>query len=74
MLEPAQYEGCSGCRNLRDCISDLKAQIAANNKCIKLVNDLINEFDLETVQAYMRFIQENAEIAVRGFLSPTLKK
>lgn len=29
---PAKHEGCSGTRNLKDNISDLKAQIAANNK------------------------------------------
>lgn len=32
MDEPAKYEGCSGCRCLRDVESDLQAQIAANNK------------------------------------------
>lgn len=30
--EPAQYEGCSGTRCFGDVESDLKAQIAANNK------------------------------------------
>lgn len=29
---PGQQEGCSGTRNLEDNISDLKAQVAANNK------------------------------------------
>ena len=31
-MAPAKHEGCSGTRNLKDNISDLKAQIAANNK------------------------------------------
>ena len=31
---PGQQEGCSGTRNLEDNISDLKAQVAANNKVI----------------------------------------
>lgn len=30
--EPAKYEGCSGTRCLGDVESDLRAQIAANNK------------------------------------------
>nr|CAI6531892.1 CNT_HP1_G0015830.mRNA.1.CDS.1 [Saccharomyces cerevisiae] len=30
--EPAKYPGCSGSRRISDNISDLKAQIAANNK------------------------------------------
>ena len=31
-MAPAKRESCSGTRNLKDNISDLKAQIAANNK------------------------------------------
>lgn len=34
---PASYEGCSGTRCLRDVLSDLQAQIAANNKGIRLI-------------------------------------
>lgn len=30
--EPSKFEGCSGSRCFRDVESDLKAQIAANNK------------------------------------------
>ena len=29
---PSQYPGCSGTRNLHDNISDLRAQVAANQK------------------------------------------
>lgn len=32
LLAPAQYPGCSGSRNIKDNISDLKAQVAANHK------------------------------------------
>ena len=35
---PAQFPGCSGSRNLSDNISDLKAQIAANQKVFKIFN------------------------------------
>ena len=46
----------------------MKAQIAANNKGIRLVSDLIEEYGLDVVQAYMKYIQENAEVAVREML------
>lgn len=52
--------GISGTRNLGDNLSDLKAQVAANNKGIGLVEALIQEFTLPVVQAYMRFIQVTA--------------
>ena len=52
-----QIPGISGTRNLTDNISDLKAQVAANNKGIGLVKELIEEYSLEVVQAYMKFIQ-----------------
>jgi len=58
----------SGTRNLRDNLSDLKAQVAANNKGIYLVGELIEEYGLEVVQAYMFHVQENAEQAVREML------
>jgi 5-oxoprolinase (ATP-hydrolysing) len=46
---------CSGTRNLSDNLSDLRAQVAANNKGIGLVNDLINKYGLDVVHAYMRY-------------------
>lgn len=48
--EPAQYPGCSGTRCLRDVESDLQAQIAANQKGINLIQGLVDEYGLETVQ------------------------
>eukprot|EP00882_Tetradesmus_deserticola_P021258 GHRQ01023013.1.p1 GENE.GHRQ01023013.1~~GHRQ01023013.1.p1 ORF type:complete len:429 (+),score=220.13 GHRQ01023013.1:665-1951(+) len=63
-----QLPGCSGTRNLSDNLSDLKAQVAANTKGIQLVQELIAEHSLQVVQAYMRFIQANAEDAVREML------
>lgn len=65
---PGKIEGSSGSRAMSDCISDLQAQVAANNKGIKLVAQLIDMYGLETVQNYMAFIQENAELAVRDML------
>ena len=66
--EPSKYAGCSGTRCLRDVESDLKAQIAANHKGIQLLNDLVEEWSLETVQTYMTHIRENAELSVRNLL------
>ncbi|KAG5849832.1 hypothetical protein ANANG_G00075880 [Anguilla anguilla] len=56
-LAPAQYPGCSGTRNLRDNLSDLRAQVAANQKGCQLVGELIDCYGLAVVQAYMGYIQ-----------------
>ncbi|KAK9799317.1 hypothetical protein WJX73_000073 [Symbiochloris irregularis] len=73
LMAPAKLKdtipNMSGTRNLGDNISDLKAQVAANNKGIGLVEQLIHEFTLPVVQAYMKFIQANAEEAVREMLA-----
>jgi 5-oxoprolinase (ATP-hydrolysing) len=74
LVEPAQYDGCSGSRKLADNISDLEAQIAANVKGASLIKDLILEFDLATVHRYMYAIQHTAELAVRDLLKTTVAK
>ena len=52
--EPAKYPGSSGCRNIRDVESDLKAQVAANHKgiqliqqsaCSPLIHDIVTDDD-----------------------------
>ncbi|XP_048862389.1 5-oxoprolinase isoform X2 [Brienomyrus brachyistius] len=68
LLAPAQYPGCSGTRNLHDNLSDLRAQVAANQRGCRLVLELIDSYGLEVVQAYMGYIQSNAELAVRDML------
>ncbi|KAL0277618.1 UNVERIFIED_CONTAM: hypothetical protein PYX00_004848 [Menopon gallinae] len=68
LMKPGEIPGSSGTRNLSDNLSDLKAQIAANHKGISLVQELIDEYGLEVVQAYMSHIQKNAELAVRDML------
>ncbi|OON22499.1 hydantoinase/oxoprolinase, partial [Opisthorchis viverrini] len=68
LLAPAAYPGSSGTRNLSDNLSDLKAQVAANQKGVLLLMDLVEEYGLEVVQAYMKHIQDNAEYAVRHML------
>ncbi|KFZ02962.1 hypothetical protein V502_11347 [Pseudogymnoascus sp. VKM F-4520 (FW-2644)] len=71
LKEPAKYEGCSGTRCLQDNLSDLRAQVAANQRGISLINGLINEYGLKCVHNYMYAIQSTAEIAVRELLKTT---
>lgn len=47
-------------------IADLMAQIAANNAGVNELNKLIDEYTLPVVHAYMGFIQDSAEQAVRS--------
>jgi len=68
LMAPGEQPGCTGTRQLQDNLSDLRAQIAANHKGIQLVNELIDEYSLPVVQAYMAHIQANAEVAVRDML------
>lgn len=65
--------GATGTRNLADNLSDLKAQVAANQKGIQLVSELIDTYGLKVVQAYMDYIQKNAEVAVRDMLKEIAK-
>lgn len=56
-LLPSEYPGCSGTRNLSDNLSDLKAQVAANQRGIALVTELMDEMGVDVVVAYMQYIQ-----------------
>ncbi|XP_078607993.1 5-oxoprolinase-like isoform X1 [Branchiostoma floridae x Branchiostoma japonicum] len=68
LMAPGLIPGSSGTRNLHDNLADLQAQVAANQKGIKLVQELIDAYGLDVVQAYMGYIQNNAEVAVRDML------
>uniref|UniRef100_A0A8C8S128 5-oxoprolinase, ATP-hydrolysing n=1 Tax=Pelusios castaneus TaxID=367368 RepID=A0A8C8S128_9SAUR len=68
LMAPGRIPGSSGTRNLQDNLSDLRAQVAANQRGIQLVSELIGLYRLEVVQAYMMHIQANAEVAVRDML------
>ena len=57
-----------GTRNLSDNLSDLRAQVAANTRGAGLMPELVKEYGLDVVQAYMSHIQRCAEEAVRGML------
>lgn len=70
---PGKIPGSSGTRNLKDNLSDLKAQVAANHKGIHLVCELIDQYGLAVVQAYMGYIQTSAEMAVRDLLKKVIQ-
>jgi len=53
------------CRNIDQNIADLEAQVAANATGIKEVHRMIANFGKDTVLAYMRHVQANAEASVR---------
>lgn len=74
LMAPGKIPGSSGTRNLSDNLSDLKAQIAANHRGSQLVNELIDIYGLDVVQAYMGHIQQNAELAVRDMLKSVGKR
>lgn len=63
----------AGGRNLNDNLSDLRAQVAASQKGIQLVGELIEQYGLQVVQSYMKHIQTNAEVAVRDMLKEVAK-
>jgi 5-oxoprolinase (ATP-hydrolysing) len=55
-------------RNPDNNIADLKAQVAANEKGVAELRGMVEHFGLETVQAYMDHVQNNAEESVRRVL------
>jgi 5-oxoprolinase (ATP-hydrolysing) len=61
-------KGVNPSRNLKDNISDLKAQVASNYKGIELIMEMVEKFGLEKIKAYMKFIQEAAESSVQEML------
>ncbi|WP_319421684.1 hydantoinase B/oxoprolinase family protein [Pleurocapsa sp. FMAR1] len=52
-------------RNPTQNIADFQAQIAANNRGQTELLKMVEQYGLETVQAYMQFVQDNAEAAVK---------
>ncbi len=53
------------CRNIDNNMADLAAQIAANETGVREIQKMIGHFGLDTVQAYMGYVQDNAEASVR---------
>ncbi len=56
-------------RNPSQNIADLKAQVAANARGVKLVEGLIDYYGFKTVCRYMTFVRENASNAVRNVIA-----
>ncbi|BAY17421.1 hypothetical protein NIES21_32590 [Anabaenopsis circularis NIES-21] len=52
-------------RNVTQNLADLQAQIAANERGVQELLKMVEHYGLETVQAYMIFVQDNAEESVR---------
>ncbi|WP_455386193.1 hydantoinase B/oxoprolinase family protein, partial [Acidihalobacter prosperus] len=52
-------------RNPEQNLADLRAQVAANEKGVQVLRQMVAHFGLDTVQAYMRHVQDNAEESVR---------
>ncbi|MCC6469855.1 MAG: hydantoinase B/oxoprolinase family protein [Alphaproteobacteria bacterium] len=55
-------------RNVHQNLADLRAQIAANEKGLQELRRMVEHFGLDTVQAYMKHVQDNAEEQVRRVL------
>jgi len=52
-------------RNIKERLSDLRAQVAANFRGVQELQAMIREYGLEVVRAYMQHVQDNAELAMR---------
>lgn len=56
-------------RNVTQNLADLRAQIAANEKGVQELRAMVEQFGRDTVAAYMRHVQDNAEESVRRIIA-----
>ncbi|MCY4289822.1 MAG: hydantoinase B/oxoprolinase family protein [Aestuariivita sp.] len=56
------------CRNIAQNMADLSAQVAANETGVHQIRAIIRQYGLETIQAYMSHVQDNAEASVRSVI------
>ncbi|MCC0175519.1 hydantoinase B/oxoprolinase family protein [Waterburya agarophytonicola K14] len=56
-------------RNPDQNIADFQAQIAANNRGVNELLDIVDRYGLNTVTTYMQYVQDNAETAVKGAIA-----
>ncbi|MCZ4271905.1 hydantoinase B/oxoprolinase family protein [Maritalea porphyrae] len=68
-IQSALTGGQYPCRNPAQNIADLKAQIAANEKGVAELLNMVANYGLEVVNAYMGFVQDYAETCVRSAIS-----
>ena len=72
LMAPSKIPGCAGSRALKEALSDLKAQVAANAKGISLLKELIHRDyngDAAVVVSYMGHIQAASRSAVESLLA-----
>ena len=55
-------------RNVDNNIADLKAQVAACKKGIRELHNIIDQYGISTVIAYMNFVQDNAENSIKNVI------
>ena len=55
-------------RNPEQNVADIAAQLAANEKGVRELRAMIGHFGRDTVAAYMRHVQDNAEACVRAVI------
>jgi 5-oxoprolinase (ATP-hydrolysing) len=56
-------------RNPEQNLADLQAQIAANEKGARELLQMVEHYSLPVVQAYMQYVQDNAEACVQAVLA-----
>lgn len=56
-LKAGEYPGCSPSRRLNDNISDVKAQISANQRGLLLLQKLAAQFSLQVIHKYSKFAE-----------------
>jgi 5-oxoprolinase (ATP-hydrolysing) len=57
------------CRNVEQNLADLRAQVAANEKGCQELRVMVRQFGADTVAAYMKHVQDNAEENVRRVIT-----
>jgi 5-oxoprolinase (ATP-hydrolysing) len=61
-------------RNPAQNIADLQAQIAANACGAKELQRMVSHYGIATVQAYMGFVRDNAELSIRKAIANLVKE
>jgi 5-oxoprolinase (ATP-hydrolysing) len=61
--------GTHPARNIEQNIADLRAQIAANEKGVQELELMVRQYGRDTVEQYMRHVQDNAEECVRRVIT-----
>ncbi len=56
-------------RNPTQNIADLQAQIAANTSGMKDIQRMVSHYGTSTVQTYMKYVRDNAEVAIRKVIT-----